>query len=89
MFDKNLLENLKKITNEEQKILDGESVDKELYMGCGNIINSKKMLAKGKQIAVRPHVRFVDFPEVSEVCFGKFNYLIYEVMTFGGGSRKS
>ena len=83
MFDKNLLEDLKKVTCEEQKILDGESVDKELYMGCDNIINSKKMLAKGKQIAVRPHVRFVDFPEHSHdfveivyVCSGSTTHIV-------------
>ena len=51
MIDKNLLENLKKVTCEEQKILDGESVDKKLYMGCDNIINSKKMPIKAKDLA--------------------------------------
>lgn len=83
MIDKTLLENLKKITSEEQKILDGESVDRDIYMGCDNIINSKKMLSKGKQIALRPHVRFVDFPEhahdfveIVYVCSGSTTHIV-------------
>ena len=59
-----LLEQLRKITEEERKILDGEAqVDKELYTsGKDFIVDSKKMLSEGKLITVRTHTRFVHFP---------------------------
>lgn len=59
-----LLEQLRKITEEEQKILDGVAeVDKNLYTsGTDFTVDSKKMLDEGKLIAVRTHTRFVHFP---------------------------
>ena len=50
-----LLDHLKKITKEEQKILDGRAeVDKELYTsGMDFIVDSRKMLDEGKLITVR------------------------------------
>ena len=58
-----LLDHLKKITEEEQKILDGSAeVDKELYTsGRDFIVDSRKMLDEGKLITVRTHTRFVHF----------------------------
>ena len=59
-----LLDHLKKITEEEQKILDGRAeVDKELYTsGRDFIVDSRKMLDEGKLITVRTHTRFIHFP---------------------------
>ena len=53
------------ITPEEQAILDGRTtIDRDIYMqGQGNTINAKKLLAAGKLITVRPHTRFIHFPE--------------------------
>lgn len=67
MICNEILNKLKIITEEEQKIINGDlSIDKSLYMENNkNIINSKKMLADGELIAVRPHTRFVHFPEHS------------------------
>ena len=69
-----LLDHLKKITEEEQKILDGSAeVDKELYTsGRDFIVDSRKMLDEGKLITVRTHTRFVHFPAAwipPSVCF--------------------
>ena len=49
-----LLDHLKKITEEEQKILDGvEEVDRDLYTSRGDFtVDSAKMLSEGKLIAV-------------------------------------
>ena len=60
-----LLRQLCGITAEEQAILDGRtSIDRELYMqGQSNTINAKKLLASGKLITIRPHTRFIHFPE--------------------------
>ena len=59
-----LLDHLRKITEEEQRILDGVAeVDKELYTsGKDFTVDSAKMLSEGKLIAVRTHTRFVHFP---------------------------
>lgn len=55
------------ITDEEREILVcGKKINHKLYMNKENdIVNSELLLEKGKLITVRPHVRFVDFPEHS------------------------
>lgn len=60
-----LLRDLKKITEEEQRILDGNNrFEKELYVSAGqNIFDAKKLLEDGKLISIRKHTRFVHFPE--------------------------
>lgn len=65
MIDEAILNRLSPVTKEEQSILDGNAgIDKSLYTeNGGNIINSKKLLDKGKLITIRPHTRFVHFPE--------------------------
>ena len=52
-----LLDQLRKITEEERKILDGEAeVDKDLYTsGRDFTVDSRKMLKEGRLIAVRTH----------------------------------
>ena len=64
-MDKQIWEQLSKITKEEQEILDGRTtIDRELYMrDQGNIINAQKLLVSGKLITLRPHTRFIHFPE--------------------------
>lgn len=80
-----LLEHLRKITEEEQRILNGSArVDKDLYTsGQDFTVDSKKMLKEGKLIAVRTHTRFVHFPihrhnfiEVLYVCEGSLTNVI-------------
>lgn len=58
-------EQLNTITREEQAILAGRTtIDRELYMQAqGNTINAQKLLAAGKLITLRPHTRFIHFPE--------------------------
>ena len=64
-MDKNLLDKLRPITEEEQRILkENPQVNREIYMDNNiNVINSKKLLSQDKLITLRPHVRFVHFPE--------------------------
>ncbi|WP_373213076.1 AraC family transcriptional regulator [Ruminococcus sp. 5_1_39BFAA] len=63
-MQRELLEKLREITEEEQRILDGEGqVDQDLYTsGKEFTVDSGKMLEEGKLIAVRTHTRFVYFP---------------------------
>ena len=62
-----LLEKLSAITDEEQKILRGErKIDRSLYMdGSRDVISGDKLLEPGKIITIRPHTRFIAFPEHS------------------------
>lgn len=84
-MQQDLLEKLRRISKEEQRILDGVSeVDKDLYTsGKDFTVDSKKMLEEGKLIAVRTHTRFVHFPahrhnfiEVLYVCEGCLTNII-------------
>lgn len=80
-----LLEQLREITEEERRILNGEAeVDRDLYTsGSDFTIDSNKMLEEGKLIAIRTHTRFVHFPlhrhnyvEVLYVCEGTLTNII-------------
>lgn len=64
-MNQELLLHLQKVTAEEQDILEGRTaIDRNLYInGSGNTINSRKLLAPGKMIMIRPHTRFIHFPE--------------------------
>ena len=60
-----IINRLSVITNEEKKILSGQTkIDRNIYMsGDRDIISGDKLLPKGKQIMIRPHTRFIHFPE--------------------------
>ncbi len=85
MMNPEILEKLAPITDEERRILGGNgSIDRSLYMdGSTDIIDRKKLLSKGKLITVRPHPRFVHFPEHTHnyveaiyMCSGQTTHLI-------------
>lgn len=79
-----LLEKLSVITEEEQRILDGNEVDISNYVSGKNfVIDSAKMLEKGRLISIRPHTRFASFPEhrhnyveIIYMCSGSTNHII-------------
>ena len=60
-----ILSRLSEITEEEKKILAGqERIDRGLYMdGSRDVISGAKLLSPGKNITIRPHTRFIAFPE--------------------------
>ncbi|WMJ88671.1 AraC family transcriptional regulator [Anaerocolumna sp. MB42-C2] len=83
-----LLHILEKITKEEELILSGRnSVVKNLYTSKKDfIIDSKKMLEKGKLIDVRTHTRFTHFPkhkhnfvEIIYMCKGSTTHIINDI----------
>lgn len=95
MIREEILEYLRPITEEEQAALDGrEEVDRSLYVkdaenliankeGKLDVINSEKLLENGRIITVRPHTRFVHFPEhqhdyieVIYMCSGSTTHII-------------
>lgn len=82
---KELLDELRKITPEEQRLLSGEAeIEKEIYMSAeSDKIDAKKLLETGKMIQVRTHTRFVHFPkhthnyiEVIYMCEGSTHHVI-------------
>ena len=90
-----LLDALSVITEEEQRILDEQrGIDPQLYTEKKElIVDSEKLLKKGKLIQVRPHTRFVNFPkhkhnyvEVIYMCQGTTTLNGSKVILGGGGS---
>ena len=84
-MDKRLLTELTRITEEEQRLLNGSTeIDRSLYMDASlNVINSRKLLSSGKLITMRPHTRFVDFPvhthdyvEMVYICSGRMTHIV-------------
>lgn len=62
-MDAAIIENLTKLTDEERTILCGQQVKKGDYaMGDSFIVNSAKLL-EDRELDLRLHTRFVDFPE--------------------------
>ncbi|MBR1758223.1 MAG: helix-turn-helix domain-containing protein [Lachnospiraceae bacterium] len=60
-----ILAHLSVLTDEEKAILAGEeTINRDLYMdGSLDVITGDKLLPRGRNIAIRPHTRFVHFPE--------------------------
>ncbi len=84
-MQKQLMERLSQITEEEQLILDGQdSIQKERYTDQKEfVVDCKKLLEKGQLIEVRPHTRFVHFPrhrhnyvEMVYMCSGQTTHII-------------
>lgn len=83
-----LLQELRKITTEEQELLAGrQEIEKNRYMSAEtaatDMIDAAKLLEDGKMIQVRPHTRFVHFPkhthnyiEVIYMCEGSTKHVI-------------
>lgn len=84
-MNQQLLDQLRKITPEEQEILDGRTeINKNIYVQTqGHVFDSKKLLEQSKLITVRPHTRFVAFPkhthnyvEVIYMCSGQTRHIV-------------
>ncbi|MBR3805204.1 MAG: AraC family ligand binding domain-containing protein [Clostridia bacterium] len=84
MITQEILEKLMPISDEENLILAGASVNKSIYTnGDGNVIRHDKLISGDKLIHVRPHVRFAHFPqhthdyiEVVYMCSGQTTHII-------------
>lgn len=66
-MNETIVQRLSPITPEEKAILNGQlQIDRGLYMdGSRDVISGAKLLAPGKSITIRPHTRFIAFPEHS------------------------
>ena len=80
-----LIRELAMITDEERRILEGkQEIDQQLYTEKKEmVVDSAKLLKKGKLIQVRSHTRFVHFPahthnyiEVIYMCQGTTTHIV-------------
>ncbi len=83
MLNDTILQSLSPITEEEQRILDGRDIDRDLYMNQDDIIRADKMLQAGSLISFRTHCRFAPFPlhrhdyvEMVYMCSGQTTHII-------------
>lgn len=83
-----ILKELRKITPEEQAILNGSTdIDSSLYnLDASRIVDSNRLLERGKLIELRSHTRFIHFPahthnyvEVVYMCSGMTTHLINQM----------
>ena len=102
-----ILRRLSVITSEERDILNGRrEVDRGLYMdGSRDVISGDKLLEPGKLITIRPHTRFIAFPEHTHdyvemvyMCRGKTRHTVNgnpialragELLMLGQNARQS
>lgn len=81
MVSREILDLLSVITTEERALLSGDDVDRSLYMESNcNTVMSHKLLKPGKLITIRPHTRFVHFPEHNHD-FVEIVYMVQGVTT--------
>lgn len=95
MINQELLDMLRVISPEEQKLMDGsEGIQRDIYMESNSdIIDAKKLLDSGRLITIRPHTRFVHFPEHSHnyvevvyMCCGSTTHIVNgKTITLGQG----
>lgn len=80
-----ILEQLKKITPEEQALLSGGTgIQRERYTSRRDfVVDSRKLLERGKLIDIRPHTRFAHFPrhrhdyvELVYLCAGSTTHIL-------------
>ncbi len=66
-MNEELLSALRAVSPEEKALLAGRGeIQRGIYMDAGSdVIDAKKLLDSGRLIALRPHTRFVHFPEHS------------------------
>ena len=84
-----LLERLSTITDEERRLLEGSPVDRAAYADDPRfIIDSARLLEKGRLITLRPHTRFAPFPrhrhnyvEIMYMCSGSTTHHINDTDT--------
>ena len=85
MMRQEIIDRLCPITEEEKAFLDGaDGIQKDLYTSENDfIIDSRKLLDKGRLIQIRPHTRFVHFPrhrhnyvELVYMCSGSTTHII-------------
>ena len=62
-MDEALMRQITKISDEEERILSGVPLDRELYTSMGDfIVSSDKITGGVRDISIRTHTRYTPFP---------------------------
>lgn len=94
MIEARLIEKISAISDEEQRLLAGDTIDRGLYGSERDfVVSSDKLLGDVKDISVRTHTRYTDFPlhrhnylEMMIVLAGSITHVIGEErITLGEG----
>lgn len=106
MVNKEIMALLRPVSPEERSALEGQDeIQRGIYMEAGSdVIDARKLLSSGKLITIRPHTRFVHFPEHSHnyievvyMCAGTTTHIANgkpitlregELLFFGQGARQ-
>ncbi len=106
VMNEELFNSLRTVSPEEKALLAGcGEIQRGIYMDAGSdVIDAKKLLDSGRLIALRPHTRFVHFPEHSHnyvevvyMCSGSTTQIANgkrirlrqgELLFFGQGARQ-
>ena len=73
-----LLKKISAVSEEEKRILSGELLDKRLYSTAADfVVDTDKMAHDGRDISIRTHTRYTDFP------FHRHNYLEMMIVLSG------
>ncbi len=83
-MDEALFRRLREITDEERALLEGQGIQRDRYTSRQEfVVDSAKLLEKGKLIEIRPHTRFAYFPrhrhnyvELVYMCAGTTTHII-------------
>lgn len=83
-MDRELLERLSRISEEEQNILNGRGIDMTVYSDAHkDAVDADKLLGNARLISIRPHTRFAAFPrhrhdfvEIMYVCRGSVTHVV-------------
>lgn len=62
-MERSIIEKLTRLTEEELDILQGQNVAKNIYTDSDRFVVSSAKLLEGALLDLRPHTRFIDFPE--------------------------
>lgn len=83
MINKQLLQMLSPITEEERSILEGKKINPKTYMNFGDTVAAAKMTSADHMISMRAHTRFAPFPshrhdfvEMVYMCSGQSTHII-------------
>ena len=84
-MNEKIMQHLSVITEEEKRILSGQTkIDRNIYMASDrDIISGDKLLPEGRHIMIRPHTRFIHFPEhthdyveIVYMCSGETQHIV-------------
>lgn len=107
LMQKSIIDRLSSISEEESEILGGrKTIDRSIYMdGSRDVISGEKLLKQNRLISIRPHTRFIAFPEHTHdyvemvyMCAGETRHIINgnpvtlrqgELLMLGQNARQS